>query len=44
MPRDAAQHLVVPVTGVQVVALAVDGASDGSAGDRGDWLSPCISC
>ncbi|MFJ7217511.1 NPCBM/NEW2 domain-containing protein [Amycolatopsis sp. NPDC098790] len=41
---DAAQHLVVPVTGVQVLALAVDDASDGSAGDWGDWLSPYLSC
>ncbi|WP_233224056.1 NEW3 domain-containing protein [Amycolatopsis sp. CA-128772] len=24
--------------------LAVDDASDGSAGDRGDWLSPYLSC
>ncbi|MFJ8914171.1 NPCBM/NEW2 domain-containing protein [Amycolatopsis sp. NPDC102389] len=41
---DATQHLVVPLTGVQVLALAVDDASDGSAGDWGDWLSPYISC
>ena len=41
---DAAQHLVVPVTGVQVLALAVDDAGDGSAGDWGDWLSPYLSC
>jgi alpha-galactosidase len=41
---DAAQHLAVPVTGVQVLALAVDDAGDGSAGDWGDWLSPYLSC
>ncbi|WP_439380927.1 NPCBM/NEW2 domain-containing protein [Amycolatopsis lexingtonensis] len=41
---DAAQHLAVPVTGVQVLALAVDDASDGSAGDWGDWVTPYLSC
>ncbi|QKV80217.1 NPCBM/NEW2 domain-containing protein [Amycolatopsis sp. Hca4] len=41
---DPAQHLAVPVTGVQVLALAVDDASDGSAGDWGDWLSPYLTC
>ncbi|MEV4052056.1 NPCBM/NEW2 domain-containing protein [Amycolatopsis sp. NPDC049688] len=41
---DAAQYLAVPVKGVQVLALAVDDASDGSVGDWGDWLSPYLAC
>lgn len=41
---DPTQHLVVPVTGVQVLALAVDDGNDGSAGDWGDWLSPYVTC
>ncbi|MEU5263064.1 NPCBM/NEW2 domain-containing protein [Amycolatopsis sp. NPDC021455] len=41
---DPAQYLAVPVTGVQVLVLAVDDASDGSAGDWGDWLSPYVTC
>ena len=38
------QYLAVPVTGVQVLVLAVDDASDGSAGDWGDWLTPYFNC
>ncbi|OXM45153.1 NPCBM/NEW2 domain-containing protein [Amycolatopsis alba] len=41
---DATQYLVVPVQGVQVLALAVDDAGDGSAGDWGDWVYPYLSC
>jgi hypothetical protein len=34
----------VPVTGAQVVDLAVGDGGDGNGNDHGDWLTPVLTC
>ncbi|MFL6077926.1 MAG: NPCBM/NEW2 domain-containing protein [Mycobacteriales bacterium] len=40
----AAVHLDVPVTGAQVLRLAVGDAGDGISYDNADWGSPLLTC